>query len=195
MCLISGLLVCQWNGVIIGWVMAWGLLATKPFSKPILNHCQLDQEQKPTWWRHKMEPFSALQALCAGNSPVPVNSPHKGQWRGALMFSLICAWINDWVNNREAGDLRRHSGHYVVNVMQWFLFWNVVCKWRPFCCVFGVLTRRWQWQLLQYDRFHPWYTDYVHMTGTNSQCGGRTRQQTNRYNLMKYIGRNIHWKI
>ena len=34
----------------------------------------------------------------------PVNSPHKGQWRGALMFSLICAWINAWVHNREAGD-------------------------------------------------------------------------------------------
>ena len=52
-----------------------------------------------------------------GNSPVPVNSPHKGQWRGALMFSLICVWINGWVNNREAGDLRRHRGHYDVNVM------------------------------------------------------------------------------
>ena len=64
-----------------------------------------------------MEAFSALLALCAGNSPVPVNSPHKGQWLGALMFSLICAWINDWVNNREAGDLRRHRGHYDVIVM------------------------------------------------------------------------------
>ena len=70
-----------------------------------------------SWWRHQMETFSALLALCAGNSPVPVNSPHKGQWRGALMFSLICARINDWVNNREAGDLRRHRGHYEVNVM------------------------------------------------------------------------------
>ena len=70
------------------------------------------------WWRHQMEPFSALLALCAGNSPVPVNSPHKGQWRGALMFSLISAWINDWVNNREAGDLRRHRCHYDVIVMQ-----------------------------------------------------------------------------
>ena len=29
----------------------------------------------------------------------PVNSPQKCQWRGALMFSLICAWINGWVNN------------------------------------------------------------------------------------------------
>ena len=44
-------------------------------------------------------------------------SPHKGQWRGALMFSLICVWTNGWVNNREAGDLRRHRGHYDVIVM------------------------------------------------------------------------------
>ena len=47
----------------------------------------------------------------------PVNSPHKGQCHGALMFSLICAWINDWVYNREAGDLRRHSDHDDVIVM------------------------------------------------------------------------------
>ena len=64
-----------------------------------------------------METFSALLALCAGNSPVPVNSPHKGQWRGALMFTLICARINDWVNNREAGGLRRLLDHYDVSVM------------------------------------------------------------------------------
>ena len=70
-----------------------------------------------TWWRHQMEKKSALLAICAGNSPVPVNSPHKGQWRGALMFSLICAWINGWVNNREAGDLRRYHAHYDVIVM------------------------------------------------------------------------------
>ena len=47
----------------------------------------------------------------------PVNSPHKGQWRGALMFLLICVWINGWVNNREAGDLRRHRGHCDVIIM------------------------------------------------------------------------------
>ena len=52
-----------------------------------------------------METFSALLAICAGNSPVPVISPHKGQWRGALMFSLIYARINGWVNTGEAGDL------------------------------------------------------------------------------------------
>ena len=59
-----------------------------------------------------------VTGLCAGNSPVPVNSPHKGQWRGTLMFSLICVWINGWVNNREAGDLRRNRGHYDVIVME-----------------------------------------------------------------------------
>ena len=69
------------------------------------------------WWRHQMKTFSALLALCVGNLPVPVNSPHKGQWRGALMFSLIYVWINGWVNKREAGDLRRHRCHYDVNVM------------------------------------------------------------------------------
>ena len=47
----------------------------------------------------------------------PANSPHKGQWGGALMFSLICVWINGWVNNREAGDLRRYRAHYDVTVM------------------------------------------------------------------------------
>ena len=33
------------------------------------------------------------------------------------MFSLICAWINPWVNNREAGDLRLHHAHYDVFVI------------------------------------------------------------------------------
>ena len=69
---------------------------------------------KRPWWRHQMETFSALLARIHRS---PVSSPHKGQWRGALMFSLICAWINDWVNNREAGDLRRHCAHYDAIVM------------------------------------------------------------------------------
>ena len=47
----------------------------------------------------------------------PVNSPHKGQWRGALMFSLNSVWINSWVNNREAGNVRGHRTHYDVIAM------------------------------------------------------------------------------
>ena len=45
------------------------------------------------------------------------NSPYTGQWRGVLMFSLICTWINDWENNREADDFRRYRTHYDVIVM------------------------------------------------------------------------------
>ena len=58
------------------------------------------------WWRHQRETFSALLALCTGNSPVTGGFPHKGQLRGALKFSLICAWTRGWVNHRDAGDLR-----------------------------------------------------------------------------------------
>ena len=47
----------------------------------------------------------------------PENSPHKGQWSGALMFNLFCAWINRWVNNGEARDLRRRRAHYDFIVM------------------------------------------------------------------------------
>ena len=59
--------------------------------------------------------FRVTGHLC-GNSPVTCD---KGQWRGALMFSLICAWINGWVNNRDTCDLRRHRTHYDVTVMTW----------------------------------------------------------------------------
>ena len=69
------------------------------------------------WWRHQMQTFSTLVAICLGIHRSPVNSPHKGQWRGALKFSLICVRINGSVNNREAGDLRRYRANYDVTVM------------------------------------------------------------------------------
>ena len=69
------------------------------------------------WWRHQMETFSALLAICAGNSPVTGGFPAQRPVTRALMFSFICAWINSWVNNREAGDLRRNRAHYDVTVM------------------------------------------------------------------------------
>ena len=67
-----------------------------------------------SWWRHQMETY---WPFVQGIHRSPLNSPHKGQWHGALMFSLICAWISGWVNNREAGDLRRQRAHYDVIVM------------------------------------------------------------------------------
>ena len=64
-------------------------------------------------WKH----FPRNWPFVRGIHRSPVNSPHKGQWRRALVFSLICVWINDWVNNREAGDLRCYRAHYDVIVM------------------------------------------------------------------------------
>ena len=68
-------------------------------------------------WKH----FPRYWPFVRGIHRSPVNSPHKGQWRGALMFTLICARINGWVNNREAGDLRRFRAHYDVIVMRQLL--------------------------------------------------------------------------
>ena len=64
-------------------------------------------------WKH----FPRYWPFVRGIHRSPVNSPHKGQWRGALMFSLICTGINGWVNNREAGDLRRLCAHHDIIVM------------------------------------------------------------------------------
>ena len=72
-------------------------------------------------WKH----FPRCWPFVRGIHGSPVNSPHKGQWRWALMFSLICAQINRGVNNREAGDLRRHYAHYDVIVMIEEIPWNI----------------------------------------------------------------------
>ena len=63
-------------------------------------------------WKHFPRYWSFVQGIHRS----PVNSLHKGQWRGALMFYLIWTWTNGWVNNRETGDLIRHRVHYDVTV-------------------------------------------------------------------------------
>ena len=76
-------------------------------------------------WKH----FPRYWHLCGeftGHRWIP-----RSQWRGALMFSLICVWINGWVNNREAGDLRRHRAHYGVIVieMERYSRWLICGPW------------------------------------------------------------------
>ena len=65
----------------------------------------------------KWKQFPRCWPFVSGIHRSPVNSQHKGQWRGALMLSLICAWIIGSLNNHEAGDLRRHHTHYDVIVI------------------------------------------------------------------------------
>ena len=68
-------------------------------------HCDIIKWQYfPRYW-----PF-----VC-GIHQSPVNSHHKGQWCGAVMFSS--AWTNSWANNGDASDLRRHCTHYDATVM------------------------------------------------------------------------------
>ena len=76
-------------------------------------------------WKH----FPRYRPCVRGIHRSPVNSPHKGQWRGALMFSLICVWINDWVNNREAGDLKRYRANYDVTLVLYLHFNMTVWVW------------------------------------------------------------------
>ena len=96
----------------------------------MLEHLQAQQCQKlcdrichddVIKWKH----FPRYWPFVRGIHRSPVNSSHKGQWRGALILSLICVWINGWVNNHEAGDLRRYHAHYDVSVM----YFCVLCIW------------------------------------------------------------------
>ena len=83
-------------------------------------------------WKH----FPRYWPFVRGIHRSPVNSPDKDQWRGALMFSLICVWINGSVNNGEAGDLRRHQAHCDVTVMSLL---STVCF--PLCFMMSQSTQ------------------------------------------------------
>ena len=82
--------------------------------KPIAGEIPLDDVIK---WKH----FPRYWPFVRGIHKWSVDSPHKGQWRGALRVYLICAWTNGLANNQNASDLRRHRAQYDVNVM------NKVC--------------------------------------------------------------------
>ena len=89
----------------------------------------------------KWKNFHCHWPFMRGIHQSPVNFPHKGQWRGTLMFSLICAWINGWVNNYEAGDLRHHRAHYDVTVMKAIEnTWKESCTWFVFLFCFMVVS-------------------------------------------------------
>ena len=94
--------------ILIFWEFLWSMLLRGYFIDGGSIHDDVIK------WKH----FPRYRPFVRGIHRSPVNSPHKGQWRGALMFTLNCAEINGWVNNREAGDLRRYRAHYDVIVMR-----------------------------------------------------------------------------
>ena len=95
------------------------IIAPSDWYLPDAKYCVTNSERNRSnhddviKWKH----FPRYWPFVQGIHRWPVNSLHEGQWRRALIFSLICAWINGWVNNHEAGDLRSHLAHYDVTVM------------------------------------------------------------------------------
>ena len=96
---------CNMGFFLEGWVLGKGELD--------VWHLQMPHDDVIKW-KH----FPRYWSCVRGIHRSPVNSPHKGLWRGALMFSLICVGINGWINHREAGDLRSYCAHYDVSVMR-----------------------------------------------------------------------------
>ena len=111
----------------------------------------------------------------------PVNSPYKGQLRAALMSSLICIGIDSWVNNRKAGDSRRHRAHYDATVMY--------SRSARLTYVYPLGNRR----LLQADASSvtiKWYVTGDHKQGLSIKCSTTTwitlRQQSHKLSQSQY---------
>ena len=75
-------------------------------------------------WKH----FPRCWPFVRGIHRWPLDSPHKGQWCRALVFSLICAWTNGSANNRDTGDLIRHHGHCDVTCWFWMEITLAICQ-------------------------------------------------------------------
>ena len=76
-----------------------------------------------------METLSALLAICARDSPVIGEFPsQRPETRSFDVFLDLRP--NKRVNNREAGDLRRHRAHHDVTAMMMKTKWSMKhCKW------------------------------------------------------------------
>ena len=98
----------SWNTCLLKFIRNW-IISYKQ------NNCELLSENHDDVIKWKY--FLRYLPFVRGNHRSPVNSHHKDQWRGTLMFSLICTSTNGSINNRDTGDLRRYRAHYDVTVM------------------------------------------------------------------------------
>ena len=78
----------------IGWFPAGGRRGEILCIMLMCHRCLYSSAATPAWWRHRKEHFPCYWPFVRGIHLTSMNPLYKGQWRGALMFSLTCAWIN-----------------------------------------------------------------------------------------------------
>ena len=112
------MLHCQWNNLVrYGWYI------------PVSNH---NKQKATTTKRIPHDDVIKWKYL-------PRYWPFVRGIHQSLMFSLTCVWINGWVNNREAGDLRRYRAYYDVIVMRAY-FWIWLLSWHQEIRTHNMLT-------------------------------------------------------
>ena len=130
--------------------------------------------------------FSVTDPFC--------NSPHKGQWRGALIFSLICARINGWVNNVKlviktpSCPLWRPCNVIVEVVIlntEYFMYFYVMnCSPLP-------TADPWRYMPIFFNRkmYHSATYRFQEITGHNSSCTVSKRLDTFGKTMANVIGK------
>ena len=164
--------------------------------QPIIYHQQpectwnylsiLTNNHQDVWTKHNMVTspngnISASLALCEGNPLAIGGFPPQKPVTRSLMFSLICTWTNGWVNNRNAGDLRRHRDHYNVAIMYYCKDHYPVLIW---CSKSGTFPL-----FMQNPRYFVQFNAFSHEMTLNS-CYFIFKQQTTKQHLSHF---NMKW--
>ena len=129
----------NWQNDIVALHVAWHRTGGKPLFEPLMDAskyncrtisaCKQIKASMPSWGFTAPD-LAAIQLYVRPDSMMTSSNGNifcvtgefhaQRQWNGAL----ICAWIKGWVNNNEAGDLRRHRAHYDVTVMPSTATWR-----------------------------------------------------------------------
>ena len=96
----------------------WGIPSANIWRHPFGELTKCSAFLKP-WWRHQMETFSALLAICAGNSPVPGEFPAQRPvtWSFDVFFDLrpnkrLSKQSWGWWSETPSSSLWRHRNDY-----------------------------------------------------------------------------------
>ena len=163
----------------------WNILMYYSLHRLLKNHCLVTPfktlSSRPQYHEDviKWKTFPRYWPFVQRINRSPVNFPHKGQWRRALKFSLISAWIIGCANTntREARDLRRHVAYYDVILIFMSVNWVIICKVKA-CDQFGIIVLP-----------KPLATEYQLDTGNHNSV-----KEESKYNDYMYLLWICIWK-